>query len=158
MAASGESDSHGIRLKGQTWLVQQRQWDGDKNKRVARTTTTEWTRRKTKEGNTILWKQLRRRTAVFSCFNLEIKSLNYQGSISLPVGQGMMACGEKSPCFKGLNILQLHSHSSKRRRRKNTKEEKSPSSTEESVCNSSWHARNSSAWSQWWCSNLTDWA
>lgn len=119
-----------------------------KQKRVERTTTTEWTRRKTKDGNIILWKQLWRRTAVFSCFNFKIKSLNYPASISLPECKGMMACGKKSPCSKGLNILQLRSHSQKCRRRKNTKEEKSPSSTEEAVCNSSWHTRNSSAWSQ----------
>lgn len=31
-------------------------------------------------------------------------------------------------------------------------------STKEAVCHSSWPTRTTSARSQWWCSNLTDWA
>lgn len=32
------------------------------------------------------------------------------------------------------------------------------SSTKEAVCNSSWPTHTTSGRSQWWCSNLTDWA
>lgn len=74
-----------------------------------------------------------------------------------PRGQRHDGMWEKAPLVQGLSSSQLHSHGSKCRRRKK-KRKKDPNSTKEAVCNSSWPTHTTSAWSQWWCSNLTDWA
>lgn len=57
----------------------------------------------------------------------------------------------------GPSSLQRRSHGSKCRGGKK-KNGGGSNSTKEAVCNSSWPTHTTSAQSQWWCSNLTDWA
>lgn len=63
---------------------------------------------------------------------------------------------EKAPSVWRLSGSQLHSHGSKCRRRKNTKKIPAPLRRLSAIPAGTTHT--TPACSQWWCSNLTDWA
>lgn len=73
----------------------------------------------------------------------------------------MTAYGKKPSWSEGLTalsfILTVQSVEAGKIEEKR-KRKKYANSTEKAVCNFSWPAHTTSAQSQWWCSNLTDWA